>query len=64
MKIEQNVMFWQIDNDFCGDYASIFKNQQVPILRILAITTYECIDLIVWIFYHALSRNSTKTKSK
>lgn len=41
MKIERNIMFWHADSDPFGDYASIFKNQQVPFHSEVT-STHQC----------------------
>lgn len=41
MKIERNIMFWHADSDSFGDYASIFKNQQVPFHSEVT-STHQC----------------------
>lgn len=45
MKIERNIMFWHADSDSFGDYASIFKNQQVPFHSEVT-STHQCNALI------------------
>lgn len=55
MKIERNVMFWHADSDTFGDYASIFKNQQVP-FRSKATSTHSCTALIQSLKYFFILR--------